>query len=154
MRVLFLDVDGVLNSVITRFALAHAYLGQSASDERLRDENVLALKMIFEQVEDLRIVLSSTWKYLEAHMEELRNCLCKHGIFSGDQTFLSHTPDLRDAGPGFPKENSHSTRTDEILLWIKINSHNPNVKHKEHLYPLPRQGEIGGDCFPCAFLLF
>jgi len=127
-RVVFLDVDGVLNST----------QGPQGSDQ-LQKENLLAFASIFKQLKPApHIVVSSTWKYKQDSLDTLQAALVDVGVLEKGSTFLSHTPDLRDNGPGFPKENAHNTRTDEILTWLKFNTCTTEKQEgRERGFPLP-----------------
>lgn len=76
MKILFLDVDGVLNTTKSRslYALGKPYL------KRLQE--------IVEKT-DAKIVLSSTWRKSNYHLKRLQNRLSYRGL-----KIYSHTPNL------------------------------------------------------------
>lgn len=105
MNLIFLDVDGVLNS--TKFAvkmLEEDNIDTFAND--LLDEHAIRLLKVLVDETDSRIVLTSTWR---KHLESFDN-LCqqirKHGIT------LYATTDRRST-------NEH--RGDDITDWLKEN---------------------------------
>eukprot|EP00012_Vannella_robusta_P006151 CAMPEP_0206201584 /NCGR_PEP_ID=MMETSP0166-20121206/11650_1 /ASSEMBLY_ACC=CAM_ASM_000260 /TAXON_ID=95228 /ORGANISM="Vannella robusta, Strain DIVA3 518/3/11/1/6" /LENGTH=261 /DNA_ID=CAMNT_0053620317 /DNA_START=1 /DNA_END=783 /DNA_ORIENTATION=+ len=109
MKLIFLDVDGVLNRDVT--------------EGGFEDECVEALKYIVQK-SGAKIVLSSTWRYTEENTAAVREKLRQSGVFAEDDDFVGHTAHLgmlQDV-PYFPTCNSHVSRTDEILLWIKCNT--------------------------------
>lgn len=109
VKVIFLDVDGVLNRETTA--------------GKFEDECVEALKYIVSK-SGAKVVLSSTWRFTVETRTELLTKLRESGVFSEEDNFIGHTAHLRllDDVPFFPTCDSHVTRTDEILLWIKCNS--------------------------------
>jgi len=109
MKLIFLDVDGVLN--------------RETTEDKFEEDCLVFLREIVKATE-ARIVLSSTWRYTEETRNSLREQLRKSDILGEDEDFLGYTAHLGllDAIPRFPSPHSHATRTDEILLWIKCNT--------------------------------
>lgn len=125
MKLLFLDVDGVLNKATT----------QGVFEDSCFD----ALRYIIENT-GARIVLSSTWRYNEKSMSALALKLVdKNVIKDKDDAYLSITPNFSmiDGDPGlyWSRSNSHLTRTDEILLWLKMNTI-PKLEEESEYFPL------------------
>jgi len=117
MKLIFLDVDGVLNKETT--------------EGKFSVECVRCLVEIVNRTQ-AKIVLSSTWRYTEETRDMLREKLREYSILAADEDFVGFTPHLGlvDALPRFPSPNSHATRTDEILLWIKFNTVPEGTKSK------------------------
>eukprot|EP00040_Diaphanoeca_grandis_P043919 m.269495 g.269495 ORF g.269495 m.269495 type:complete len:241 (+) comp84593_c0_seq1:386-1108(+) len=116
--IVFLDVDGVLNSGITRairvspqerfFNNFKVMCGVSRRQtSRLshtpHPDLVANLKHIITQT-NAKIVLSSTWRLIPETLEELRDVLKRHGLEA-----IGSTQDLEGAMKG--------DRVDEIMLW-------------------------------------
>jgi hypothetical protein len=108
MKVIFLDVDGVLNCNATRERIDGIYF--------VEDSKIEILKEIIEST-DAKVVLSSTWRlgwvrmqrepnYHDKHFEMLRCKLLEHGIELFDCTPIS------DKG----------YRGDEIDEWLRCHS--------------------------------
>lgn len=106
MRVLFLDIDGVLNCDTTkeRIQVKH-YYGLCGVDPILRDRflNWLATR-------EVSIVLSSMWRYHPEMMEVLN----QNGIH-----FIDTTP----KSSALTWQGSSSTRGDEIQEWLNSHQH-------------------------------
>ena len=94
--ILFLDVDGVLNSRRTR----------ETGDHLPADEPVENLRRIVDATQRCTIVLSSTWRLDAQQREALAAVLAMSGL-----SFSSVTPDLEAAHTG--------DRVDEILQWLR-----------------------------------
>ena len=93
MKVIFLDVDGVLNCNSTRERIDGIYF--------VEDSKIEILKEIIECT-DAKVVLSSTWRlgwarmqhelnYHDKHFEMLRDKLQEHGIQLLDRTPISNS---------------------------------------------------------------
>lgn len=84
MKIVFLDIDGVLNSN----AFWDKCCANGNIDEEIDDEAVLRLKIIVEKTNAL-IVLSSSWRELNSNNElrhYLNTKLAQHGLTIYDQT--------------------------------------------------------------------
>ena len=101
MDLVFLDVDGVLNSALDRWNF-------DATAMR-------AFRRILHSSDNARVVVSSTWRLEPASMRVLEAAL-------GSGVILSQTPDLGAQRPTYPVAHVHSTRTDEILTWLFANA--------------------------------
>lgn len=108
VKILFLDVDGVLN-----------YIG---CDERLSDQHLARLRKIVEKTK-CKIIISSTYKLSNQTMKFLWDNLENHGIQKKLYTIekFSYTPDLIDFG---------CNRTEEITSTINDIKNNYNDKYK------------------------
>lgn len=100
MKVIFLDIDGVLNS----FRTAHAYDGYPSSRSEYDKFDDVAVTLIRDLCvkNDIKVVLSSTWR-LDKNWKKLENTL--------KIPLLDRTPYL-----------SVSTRVDrgrEIAIWLE-----------------------------------
>lgn len=98
-KILFLDVDGVLNN-----------LQVLSTKEELGRDHLLLLKSIVN-VTNCEVVLSSSWRILEEWKNTLKHAFTEHNI----PFWISETPQLK--GENFcivPRKN-------EILLWLTEN---------------------------------
>lgn len=114
MKVIFLDVDGVLNSNQRRFEIG---------GESLEEEKVKLLSVIVRRT-GAAVVLHSGWRFqfnekmlpLTREAEELRSLLAKYGV------------EIRDKTPDFSTQEIRKTKkfslvkADEILYWLKNHS--------------------------------
>lgn len=103
MKILFLDIDGVLNSV--KSAMARPFRGALIADEDSLDLEACArLQKLISQHKDLLIVVSSSWRQFHP-LNALKDILEKHGI---DKTrVIEYTPVI------------HNTiRGNEIKQWL------------------------------------
>jgi hypothetical protein len=84
MKVIFLDVDGVLNDWDTPALSKYLWYKESCMKQ---------LQLLVKNT-GAKIVVSSTWKYSEELMTKLKNVLEKYGLSVYDVT-----PDLSDKPP-------------------------------------------------------
>merc|ERR1711907_864745 len=98
-KILFLDVDGVLHSVLSR----HQH-------QLFRRDCLLRLKSIIDST-GAQIVLSSAWRNTPAGCNEVKNVLRSFGIGPREQPFIDKTPSFRN-----PYD-----RHLEIGQWLKHN---------------------------------
>ncbi len=90
MRIVFLDIDGVLNGH-ERFK--NGYCG-------IRQENVKQLNALLEAVSSAEIVISSSWRYMikeeSMTIDGFSNLLLSHGVNclteAGKSRIIGHTP--------------------------------------------------------------
>ena len=112
MRLLFLDVDGVLNNLDV--------LSRCRDSDPIGENHLNLLKSIVDAT-DCKIVLSSTWRLFEESLDSLQEAFERHQI----PMWIDSTPDLSMtfgwAGGGRVR------RADEILSWIKSNVTVPAV---------------------------
>ena len=116
MRIIFLDVDGVLNNDETE----DRYCGWTGIDPKLVDK----LKILYDksnEIEETKIVISSSWRY-----EKIR----KDSLVDGSFDYLLDK--LTEKGmevvgltPEDKKSGWHRGR--EILVWLEENKESKNV---------------------------
>jgi len=109
-KILFLDIDGVLNSA--QSALYH----RKAHGERMPEFELCPiatsnLQYIFEQVPDLRIVVSSTWRGWG--IKRMKSILSDYKIRPG--YVIDVTPWIET------KDGKHVKRGIEIQTWLDRN---------------------------------
>ena len=102
MNIIFLDVDGVLNMYGSSYITFMKPYGQ-----HIEPHLVCRLNYICENVKDLKIVISSSWRSV---MEDLEKQIKEQGFKYWDKV-IDKTPDLNFRG-------------EEIKKWIDINSFN------------------------------
>jgi hypothetical protein len=112
MKVLFLDFDGVLNSA-QYFQMRHRKNRQPPYEEDFCPISCSNLLWILEEVPDLKIVISSSWR-LGTSMEELRKILAREGV--PPECVIDKTPDLY-------KDKHELPRGLEIQKWLDDNQH-------------------------------
>lgn len=99
MKVLFLDVDGVLNN---QEDLKNNGMLYACADK------IAILKKIVDET-DVQIVLSSTWRILKKYRDHIKWCLRKQGMKIIDKT------------PRPPKMSMYWSRAEEIKAWLDEN---------------------------------
>jgi len=109
MNVLFLDMDGVINS--TKFEKDYF----KENGVRLNGFDIVNPIMVYRinkliEEFDLKIVWSSDWRYYHTDLEDSRKTLASTGILA--DRLIGITP-MDDKGIYFPQRN------DEILYYIK-----------------------------------
>lgn len=106
MKILFLDIDGVVNSVRSAVALGGYPWTCEPQDIKLFDHVALALiKRVCEET-DTKICLSSMWR----HNYNSREDLAQFGSDIGLPFIISKTPTMLTA-----------TRGEEISAWLRDN---------------------------------
>ena len=98
MKVLFLDVDGVLNCRDT----TQRFKGSTGIDNR----HLMILSKITDEIEDLEIVVSSTWRCHPDFLDHLKDSLS----FIGAEVF--------DVTPDMWKQNRSEGRGFEVQVWL------------------------------------
>lgn len=108
-RIIFLDIDGVLNcaSTVERF---HGCFGIEPDKVRLLRDIV--------QATGAEIVLSSTWRQDADSFAEVRRALALDGLTVEDSTPLWYEANLKLGWPA-PKLSARYQRAPEILAWLK-----------------------------------
>ena len=96
MKVIFLDIDGVLNMYGASYRTFMKPWGQ-----HIEPHLINRLNYILEKVEDLKIVISSSWR---SNMEDLEKQMKEQG-FKHWERVIGKTPDIHFRG-------------DEIHAWI------------------------------------
>jgi hypothetical protein len=102
-KLLFLDVDGVLND------MSVLHLSPQLGLSHLQN-----LKMIVAATQ-CEIVLSSTWRFFPESKQELSIAFEEHAI----PLWIDQTPQIRS------NDMSIVPRRDEIILWLKTNHSGP-----------------------------
>ena len=96
-RVIFLDVDGVLNSRMSR---------EAAESDVPPPEIMENLKFLVDNTQ-CKVILSSTWRLVDHKRHQLENLFLQYGL-----SVNGATPDLEKVAKG--------DRVDEILLWLEM----------------------------------
>ena len=123
-KILFLDIDGVLNYMPDRESLQ--ILKNNLGSEKFQHEIygfserlVKYLKMIIDAT-DCKIVFSTSWRYFKDHHIEgsdWRKALAD--LLNVDQSiFIGNTPDISSGWDG----NFSRRRGSEIKMWLECNT--------------------------------
>lgn len=114
---IFLDIDGVLNSHAWWDRRAPAQSDQSLEDYYLRalDPDACALLQGLCEDTGAEIVVMSTWRILHP-VEEIRHLLGKRGVTT---PILGVTPDLRHHEKDFQEPWSSFGRGLEVQWWLR-----------------------------------
>ena len=118
MRVIFLDIDGVLNSEAHALKLEKSKGANRISTEKSKiDREAVSLLNRLVEVTGAKIVVSSTWRKL-FDTDELQRILCEHGLVG---EIVGKTPDgYKD--PEVQETFGHGTRIlrgHEIEFWLR-----------------------------------
>ncbi len=100
MRVIFLDIDGVLAPIPRPF-----------DTNQLKESCVAALEIVLQSIPDVKIIISSTWR-IGNNLKKLRETLKKCG-FRHDERIIGKTLDYTETG-----EFLYLTRGQEISTWL------------------------------------
>jgi hypothetical protein len=92
MDVLFLDVDGVLNTLSTPSSIADAVHVEGCPAPLLASR-LRTLTLVLERLPSVRLVISSRWRTEPAAREGLVRALLSHGV--DDTRIYDCTPELR-----------------------------------------------------------
>jgi len=108
MNIIFLDIDGVLNSQLYHES-TEAKLPQTREESDLQDIDPKAISFLNDLIKetDAKIVITSTWR--KSHSDEVLQALFEKKGFIGK--IIGHTPILGES----------NLRGNEILSWIKSN---------------------------------
>ncbi len=106
MKVLFLDIDGVLNS--TEYSQKVPRRSLVCDPTSIDPESCLLLQSLFEKHQDLVVVISSTWRKALS-IDELREVLSEKGLDA--RRIVEFTPVLHG-----------QIRGQEILSWLRTQS--------------------------------
>lgn len=104
-NIIFLDIDGVLNSDHHHSILIGKYWG-------IDPYHVDILKTILEAIPDVKIVLTSTWREHREYKQVFLDVLKENKL---DQYYLDDTIII----PRKFSEYTHVKRNDEILQWLE-----------------------------------
>ena len=105
MKIIFLDIDGVLNSIDSMLSL------HGCNESKLDHVSVMLLKRLCEQT-DAKIVISSTWRRSRATKDFIEMFAKHHNWF--DAPVISRTPVL------------NTERGHEIQEWLDSHPEVPN----------------------------
>ena len=105
MKILFLDIDGVLNSMEYSKQVVRRSL--IADESSIDPKAVALLQTLLEDISDLRIIISSSWRNFHS-LESLKTILSSYGLDSSK--ILGITPNLG------------TIRGEEIKSWINTQS--------------------------------
>jgi hypothetical protein len=106
MKVLFLDIDGVLNSV--NFSQKQVRRSLLADTSQIDPDACTKLQDLIKKVPDLKIVISSTWRKLFS-ISDLKQELKLKGI--DPSVIIDYTPVIHNV-----------IRGEEIKAWLNNNS--------------------------------
>lgn len=113
-KIIFLDVDGVLNCVNSK--------KNDPNDIHILDPSILnRLQKVIKQT-NAKVVISSSWRDVPHALEKLRKALAKYGI-----EYIGCTKSL----------DFKSSRTHEIKYWLAINQNRLNVTNWIAIDDLP-----------------
>lgn len=107
MKIIFLDIDGVLNS--DHWQQTKSYKNGNYP-EKLFDPSAVELLNKLVATTQAKVVLTSTWR-LKYSLAEMRAIFLNVGIVC---ELIDYTPDLK-------KGNNYVVRGNEILKWCKDN---------------------------------
>ncbi len=107
MKIIFLDIDGVLNS--DTWEKTEAYKNGTYPENRFDPNAIVLLNKIIEKT-NAKIVLTSTWR-LKYSLKQMKELFSK----------IDLKCDLIDFTPDLKKENDYTLRGNEILKWCKDN---------------------------------
>lgn len=96
MKAIFLDIDGVMNT---------SESWSLSLNQQILDEKVMLLKQIVDKT-DAKIVISSSWRSFNRHMEVVIEKFSKYDLYIYSIT---------------PKLGGNNQRGDEIRKWLKYN---------------------------------
>lgn len=105
VSLIFLDIDGVMNSQKSRKMKFDSKEGRLKMDDFPAPLMLENLQLITSRT-GCEIVLSSTWRLLPPKAAQLKACFEELGL-----KMIGTTPDLQDCGRG--------DRVDEILQWLE-----------------------------------
>lgn len=125
MKIIFLDIDGVLNT--PRFQTIQIKNHECDAYESQFNFDPICMKNLKEIIDKTNayIVISSTWRYNDSddsdnrYMKEIYNNLNLYGI---KDRVIGVTPDFRD------NYNSMLIRGHEIKYWLEENSDKFNIE--------------------------
>ena len=84
---LFLDIDGVLNSI--EYYLVRV---DTPNDEGIDKHSISLFNLLLKEIPNLQIVISSSWRKMHP-IEYIKDCLERHG-FKHSKNIIDYTPSL------------------------------------------------------------
>lgn len=105
MKVLFLDIDGVLNSIVWTFVCNKTTVFSDDAKDDIDTRSVKILNILFEAVPDVKVVISSSWRKLHS-IDEMREIL---GLCGLKAEIVDMTPN-----------SSTGWRGAEVQAWIDL----------------------------------
>lgn len=127
IKILFLDMDGVLNSLPDRNIMQEfkKNLSEEKYDNKfwgIDPELVSYLKLIIDRT-DCKIVFSTSWRYFKDHHivgSDWRKTLAEILDISQD-IFIGNTPDITECG-GWECGSNSRRRGTEIKMWLEFHT--------------------------------
>lgn len=110
MRVLFLDVDGVLNSEIN-FFIKPNHQDNFWVEDRVFSKSSLELVSKLIYLFDLTVILSSSWRHGWGYQEDAEQRILQKALASFNMEVYDVTPTL----------SWHNPRGEEIQAWLDEN---------------------------------
>lgn len=114
MRIIFLDVDGVLNSQLFANEMFDEEGVRIFSEDILDKRAIACLKQIVRKTNAV-IVLSSTWRYMRKARAHLASQLAEYGLFIHSDTPITHKERGDDISAWFNRHNDISVESYVIL---------------------------------------
>lgn len=115
MKVIFLDIDGVLATTSCYGKGANNKWGAYMFDQKA----VIYLNYIISET-GAEIILSSDWRH-QYTLHEMREIFCHNGVLKGP---IGFTPSLKTYNGG----NLESGRADEIREWLNLHAWKDDTK--------------------------
>jgi len=118
MKIIFLDIDGVLNS--DNWERTDEYFNKKYPENMFDPK---AVKLLNKMIDDTgaKVVLTSTWR-LKYSLAEMKELFSKIGLLCD---LIDFTPDLK-------KGNNYTLRGNEILKWCKDNREITGTKYNDY----------------------
>lgn len=127
MKILFLDIDGVLNYE----ASFRRWWAQYGNNKCIDRGNVEVLNAICEEHPDLNIVLSSTWR-LYFSIPEMREQLVAQGFLFPERLIDRTRSARRDEPRGFEIRDWLAER-DDVTAFVILDDYSDMKPHMGHL---------------------
>ena len=115
MKVIFLDIDGVLATTSCYGKGKNNKWGSYMFDQTA----VVYLNFILNET-GAEIILSSDWRH-QYTLNEMREIFCHNGVLKGP---IGFTPSMKP----YKGDNLEAGRADEIKAWLKINAWKNDIK--------------------------
>jgi len=115
MKVIFLDIDGVLATTSCYGKGKNNKWGSYMFDQKA----VVYLNFILNET-GAEIILSSDWRH-QYTLSEMREIFCHNGVLRGP---IGFTPSMKT----YKGDNLEGGRADEIKAWLNINAWKNDIK--------------------------